>query len=253
MHPGRVDPRTSISTWLPDDVLVKAVIANIPQLILSVLYFNYNALFTAMLMGYEWTSYAVKRKGLRVSHDARGAQRTTYFLQLPYRFGVPLMVLAGTLHWLVSQSIFVVVVEYYDSWGGRGPGYFEWPKWKDEKDLQTLGFSLAPMIAVMVLGGLMVISIVAAGYVPYHCGMPVAGSSSMAISAACQDGNVEMEGYEGGVVGEQGSVAAEEKVQWGVVSTSSDGVGHCAFSSEHVEAPVEGRVYAGVGMGRRLG
>lgn len=38
---------------MPNEVLANAVVANSPQLILSFLYFSYNSLFTAMLMGYE--------------------------------------------------------------------------------------------------------------------------------------------------------------------------------------------------------
>lgn len=38
---------------MPHGLIPNVVIANSPQLILSFLYFSYNALFTAMLMGYE--------------------------------------------------------------------------------------------------------------------------------------------------------------------------------------------------------
>jgi hypothetical protein len=96
-HLGAVDPRTAIPS-MPKGLISNAVIANTPQLGLSFLYFSYNALFTAMLMGYEWISYSHKRKGLRVTHKPSGAQRFTYFLQLPYRFGIPLMILSVTLY-----------------------------------------------------------------------------------------------------------------------------------------------------------
>ncbi|KAH9878106.1 hypothetical protein J1614_003323 [Plenodomus biglobosus] len=222
---GAVDPRTAVM-GMPSSLITNAVAANSPQLILSFLYFSYNALFTAMLMGYEWTSYAFKSKGLRVSSYPTGAQRSTYFLQLPYRFGTPLMVLSGTLHWLVSQSIFLIAIDYYDAFGqplpynpeSLGGGY------------TTLGFSPSAIVTVMVLGSLMMGSIIAIGYVPYRGGMPVAGSCSMAISAACH-------------VEEDGPNAAAEKLQWGVVSVGEDGVGHCAFSTNEVRAPVEGAIY----------
>jgi hypothetical protein len=112
---GAVDPRAVISdSGFPTDMVSLALIANFPQVILSFLYFAYNGLFTAMLMGYEWTSYAYIRKGLRISHRAAGQQRSANFLQLPYRFGIPLVILSGTLHWLVFQSIFVVAIDVYD-------------------------------------------------------------------------------------------------------------------------------------------
>ncbi|CAN9276692.1 unnamed protein product [Alternaria alternata] len=102
---------------------------------------------------------------------------------------------------------------------------------------QTVGFSPPAIIAVLVCGGLMTISIVVLGHIPYRRGMPVAGSSSMAISAACHLTTAEDEANEG--------TASSEKLQWGVVARADNGPGHCAFSPRLVEAPVKGRVYAG--------
>lgn len=53
---------------------------------------------------------ATTRKGLRVTAP-RGEQRSSYFLQLPYRWAVPLMIVSGALHWLMSQTIFPVRLE----------------------------------------------------------------------------------------------------------------------------------------------
>jgi hypothetical protein len=220
---------------MPTDLISNAVIANTPQLVLSFLYFSYNALFTAMLMGYEWVSYSHKRKGLRVTHQPSGAQRSTYFLQLPYRFGIPLMVLSGILHWLVSQSIFLIAIDFYDASGNPGvrptPGAMAY-------DYKTLGYSPPAIISVLVLGVLMVVSIVAFGYLPYKRGMPLAGSCSMAISAACHP----LERVD------NGESIAEKKLQWGVVSTGADGIGHCAFSAKDVGSVVEGKMYGGHAM-----
>jgi hypothetical protein len=237
---GRVDPVTSI-VGLPENLLHLILLANTPQLVLSFLYFSYNALFTAMLLGYEWVSYSQKRKGLRVSHQPSGAQRSTYFLQLPYRFGIPLLILSGTLHWLVSQSIFLTAIEYYNLEGQRSRPSFPDISTKSPVDHTTLGYSPLAIIAVMVLGSLMVISILAFGYIPYTRGMPIAGSCSMAISAACQS----VEQHESG-----GNKISEEKLQWGVVSIGSHEVGHCAFSKNEVEPLVKGRLYAGVARQR---
>jgi hypothetical protein len=199
------------------------LIANLPQVILSFLYFAYNGMFTAMLLGYEWTSYAWKRKGLRVSRVPSGLQRSTYFLQLPYRFGFPLVVLSGTLHWLVSQSIFVVSMDGYDRDG------------KFSTSLNMCGYSPIAMLVVVLLAAAMVATVVGFGYIPYKSGMPLAGSCSLAISAACHpDEDIKGEGF----------ALSEEKLQWGVTSTSTDGIGHCAFTSKEVGQLVEGRLYA---------
>ncbi|KAJ4993561.1 hypothetical protein SVAN01_01109 [Stagonosporopsis vannaccii] len=230
---GAVDPRTLISSGeMPTDMVSLALIANLPQVILSFLYFAYNSLFTAMLMGYEWTSYAHKRKGLRVSRKAAGNQRSTYFLQLPYRFALPLVVLSGTLHWLVSQSIFVVSFDIYDVTGEQITTNIGW-----EYDVvtRTVGYSPVAMLAVITMGILMVAAIVGFGYIPYTPGMPLAGSCSLAISAACHPEKH---------AGSDDGVLSKQKLQWGVVSTGVDGVGHCAFSCEEVGPLLKGRTYA---------
>ncbi|KAF2821148.1 hypothetical protein CC86DRAFT_359821, partial [Ophiobolus disseminans] len=109
---GTLDPRTAINTSVKT-VVGNTLIANAPQVILSLVYFSYNSFCTCMLLGHEWATYARQHKGLRLSGSPRGAQRSTYFLSLPYRFAVPLMTLSGVLHWMVSQSIFFVAIEFY--------------------------------------------------------------------------------------------------------------------------------------------
>lgn len=219
---GVVDPRTAI-IGLSENLLVNVLVANLPQVVLSLLYFSYNGLFTAMLMGYEWTTYGMKRKGLRVSHHPQGDQRSTYFLQLPYRFGTPLMVLSGTLHWLVSQSIFLISIDFYDETGKAYEGR------SIKTNLKTLGYSPIAIVSVIVMATCMVVLIIAFGYIPYRQGMPLAGSCSMAISAACHPVDEDR--------------PSQEKVQWGVVSASNDGIGHCSFSSKPVNTPVKGETY----------
>lgn len=217
----------------PDSTIAKVVLANTPQLIFSLLYFYYNALLTAMLMGYEWVSYAHKRKGLQVSRKPKGAQRCTYFLQLPYRFSIPLLMLSATLHWLVSQSLFLMSIDFYDASGRPGDGRGEDSEFFG---YQTVAYSPLAIISLMVLGGIMVGIIVACGYLPYKRGMPVAGSNSMAISAACHVIDRD-EGDEG--------TASSKELQWGVVRTADDDIGHCAFSPYAVGVPVKGVTYGG--------
>jgi hypothetical protein len=107
---GATDPRTIFQSPL-HTVISNVLVANVPQVVLSFVYLSFNGLFTAMLLGYEWFTYTRQHKGLRVTTQRRASQRSTYFLSLPYRFALPLMVVSGTLHWLVSQSIFLVAIE----------------------------------------------------------------------------------------------------------------------------------------------
>lgn len=75
------------------------------QLGISIAYLAYNGLFTRMLSEREWASFRAEFNVLRVSRP-RGAQRSTYRLQLPYRWSIPLILASGTLHWLVSNCVY---------------------------------------------------------------------------------------------------------------------------------------------------
>ena len=232
---GALDPRALIgSRQLSTDLVALALLANTPQVLLSFLYFAYNGLFTAMLMGYEWVSYAHKQKGLRVSRRPSGMQRSTYSLQLPYRFSITLAVLSGVLHWSVSQSIFVVSFDLYDEFG-EVDDFRQYSASPITPITKTCGYSPIAMLLAVIVGSLMVIALVGFGYIPYRSGMPLAGSCSLAISATCHPVQQSKA---------KDCTLSEEKLQWGVVSTSPDGIGHCAFSSVRVGSLTKGCLYA---------
>ncbi|KAK4561390.1 hypothetical protein LTR86_004707 [Recurvomyces mirabilis] len=67
---GTVDARAVIIDSLPNAGLATEVLlANLPQVICSLLYFAYNGLFTSMLLSHEYSHYMLRhrRKALRVS------------------------------------------------------------------------------------------------------------------------------------------------------------------------------------------
>src|SRR4051812_44621782 len=69
---GAIDIRTIASiSDVPQSILQIALLANTPQIILSICYLMFNALFTSMLTAYEWDNYAQRHKPLRVT-DPRG-------------------------------------------------------------------------------------------------------------------------------------------------------------------------------------
>ncbi|KAJ4983765.1 hypothetical protein SVAN01_10743 [Stagonosporopsis vannaccii] len=210
------------STALLQNVLV----ANTPQLLLSGVYLTLNNVLTRLQLAVEWASYSLRRKGLRVSHDRTGAQRATYFLQLPYRLGVPLMIISTVLHWLVSQSIFLVSIETYDVNG--------LPK-EEEEHIATCGYSPLAIICLLIVSGVVVMFALVQGVkVLRSQGMPLVGSVSVGIAAACHP------------LKEAGD--ASQPLMWGVVSKdveeNEEYIGHCSFSSAAVEMPVEGQLYA---------
>lgn len=79
-----------------------------PQLMLSIGYMALNGLLTRMAAEYEWSMFSVNFRALRVT-DPIGQQKSTYRLQLPYRWSIPIIALSAILHWVYSNSIYVSV------------------------------------------------------------------------------------------------------------------------------------------------
>ena len=206
------DPHSFITGWDVKDLISSVFVANAPQPILSSIYYTYNGLFTAFLLGVEWNSYQSQRKGLRVSDRPRAFQRSSYILQLPKRWALPLMALSAMLHWLCSQSIFLVSIVFDSSVfmvdlsslpgsSGRGSrlddtfrfhcfsAVGDWDTGRSGtciSELFTCGYSPAAILTTFLLGILMVVGLICVGARQYsNAGMPVAGSCSAAISAAC--------------------------------------------------------------------
>ena len=206
--------------------LIRCVMwANMPQLLVSFLYLMYNGLYTSMHMAHEYGGYATERKSLRVTNP-RGTQRSTYWLQLPYAYGVPLMLASATLHWLISQSIFL----------GRVSA---WPNGvqteRPSRTFSGVGYSPLAILCAIVLGSCMLVIVLGMGLRSLPKSIPLAGSCSAALAAATHrpEGDID---------------AAVLPVKWGVAARESEGVGdvgHCCFTSEEVTEPQEGKLYAG--------
>jgi hypothetical protein len=200
------------------------MLANLPQVILSFLYLMYNGLYTSMHMAHEYGGYATERKALRVT-TPRGTQRSTYWLQLPFTYGVPLIIASATLHWLTSQSIFLARVSVWTN-GDQAE--------KPISIASAVGYSPAPILCTVVLGFCMLVVVIGMGARKLPSSIPLAGSCSMALAAAAHRPPSDVD-------------APFLPVKWGVVRESDDaeGVGHCCFTSEEVTEPQEGKLYAG--------
>ena len=199
------------------------LLANFPQTILSFLYLIYNSLFTCMLSGHEWSLFSHHHRTLRVT-SPRPGQRSTYWLQLPYTYAIPLMTLSGLLHWLTSLSIFLARVEISDPFG------------RDiSLTISTVGYSCIAIISVLTLGTLALLTAAGMGYKPFAAEITTVSSCSAAISAACHSMEPGLEGI------------IRKKLRWGDVGIAPGlEVRHLTFSSEEgVRKPVIGDVYAG--------
>ena len=237
------------------NIVANILVANSPQLLLSFLYFAYNGLWTCMLLSHEWFNYAQSAKGLRVT-SSRGEQRSTYRLQLPYRYGIPLMIMSGLLHWLVSQSIFLLLIGAYDvddfkvDWGS----------------FTTCGYSPIAILTSILVGSLTLIVGLLNGFRRYPAtSMPLVASCSAAISAACHpphtDSEAHLKAVGWGVCNredEETEGCAREPDNRDARSQGLEAwrraeeshmeaeVGHCSFTSEPVGPPIEGQYYAGI-------
>ena len=94
------------------------IFVNSWQFGVSLLYLTSNAFISYLLVGNEWAGFAKKRKTLRVT-SPEGIQRSTYFVSIPLRYGIPLMLSMVVLHWTLSQSIFVIRIAAYNWDGSR--------------------------------------------------------------------------------------------------------------------------------------
>lgn len=202
-------------------ILLNAWLANTPQVILSAAYFLVNRICTSLCLAREWNRLSVVRKPLRVTNPT-GNQRSTYFLSLPYRWAIPLTVISGLLHWLLSQSLFLARLEIRDinrnlipSQSRCACGY---------SPLSILIFSLTWIGLLLVVLNLLLRKM--------DQRVPLTKNCSLVISAACHPPPDDVD-------------PQLQSVQWGVVPSRYGGdIGHSTFTSKEVAAPENGKHYA---------
>jgi hypothetical protein len=231
---GKVDQASIVSTWFVDNIrspstqiIASVLVANTPQAILSFVYLQVNALLTSMWLASEYDDFSRERKALRTS-NAKGEQRSTHFLQLPYKVAIPLMVGSGLLHWLISQSIYIAVVARFDING----------ELVEANAIASCGFSPVGILLTVFTAMAVMVAVSSVGWFPRFsgAGMPLVGSCSAAISATCHRPHWDVD-------------ASLKPVMWGVVDQGKIDreFGHCSFSSGHVDPVEDGKLYAGFG------
>lgn len=182
---GQIDPDYylfSADSASNRPLMLNVIIANLPQLLISHIYVYYSGLVTCMLLTREYLSYSKHRKGLRVSVP-HGAQRSTPWLNVPYRFALPFAAGIALLHWSISESIFLVSVDVNDR-----PYLFNGTSNK----INTCGWSPPAVIVALVLWALLMLGLFALGLrKQIVTGMPLASTCSAAISAACHRSTLE--------------------------------------------------------------
>ncbi|KAF0324135.1 hypothetical protein GQ607_008565 [Colletotrichum asianum] len=171
------------------------LVANVPQLYLSFWYLAYNTLITRMEIAREWSRFSTGYRPLRVS-SPRGQQIDTYRLQLPYRQSIPLITASIVLHWLLSNSLFVIVSQgsksffsryYFEMSLNRSDGGYKGdPISLPPNTVVGLGTASLPVLLLAVIGGIMMIIPIILSRKQLAGYMPIVGSNSMAMAAACR-------------------------------------------------------------------
>ncbi|RDW82405.1 hypothetical protein BP6252_03517 [Coleophoma cylindrospora] len=204
--------------------------ANTPQVLFVFFYYMSNRLLTCMLGAYELSRFSFRRRTLRVSYPV-GEQRSTYWLSVPFRYSIPLLIVSTLTHFFISESLFVVRIWVYDWQGNIGGGYANGAGGPYNNQL---GYSAPATITSLILIASILTFVIAMGFKRFPTGLPVVGNNSLAISAACHPLADDVD-------------VAEKSVMWGAVyHESGDTPGHCCFSSLDVEPPIVGQLYAGV-------
>ncbi|KAL4805760.1 hypothetical protein BDV18DRAFT_12883 [Aspergillus unguis] len=222
-------------------ILSMILLANVPQLLVSIAYFTLNALLTGMLGAVEYDSYGLRRQPLRVSWP-RGKQTSTYYLSLPYRYSVPLLLASAVLHWLVSQSLFYAQIVPFDVQGQHIDG----------AETVSCGYAPVAIVFAIVVGGSLFLASILLGLRRFKSSMPLAGQCSAVISAACHvsspsaddDLNHALRPVQWGETGDHvlaysSQIDGLAGVEHGVESSFF----HCSFSAGEVDEPKKGRLY----------
>ncbi|EPS35533.1 hypothetical protein H072_11087 [Dactylellina haptotyla CBS 200.50] len=241
---GKVDVR-NLSTAFYDSFLQIVLIANSPQLLISLFYLLYNGIFTKMALSSEIDKFYKERKYLRVSKPT-GQQRSSFFLELPYRFSVPLMAVSTSMHWLSSQTLFLVSINEWDTLR------------VSEIRRDVLGYSpIGLLLCVVVLLVSILVSLVI-GYLFKNDGVvPAVGSSSAAIGAICHCPDIDTNASLSAVMWGVPSIPKDARSTIELSEASEDGqdtacdqevydgqvVGHCCLTSLPVTLPIEGSYY----------
>lgn len=161
---------------------INAILINSPQLAISIAFVLYDNLIASMFVTCEASKFAKTRKVLRVSCP-RGSQKSTYWLQLPYRYSLPLMMSAVAIHWLISRGVYLTNVKVYNIAGKEVPNRVRF-------GYDTNGLPLL-LAFIMATGLIFVLALLMSR--KFEAEMPIIGTCSLAISAACHPANGDEE------------------------------------------------------------
>ena len=163
--------------WNPDgansltstDIFAAVIMANIPQLCISIAYLLFNNQISRLWQEREWRSFYLRRKLPRTGIASGPGTRSTRWLQLPYLFSALLIGMSICLHWLASQAVFLVE-SYQETFHGM-----------------TIILHVMPLPAIVLacIWTAIVIAISVIYFLPQRSPMPVMCGSARVVLASC--------------------------------------------------------------------
>ncbi|KAK7947830.1 uncharacterized protein PG986_008716 [Apiospora aurea] len=225
---------------------------NMPQLILSFIYLTINMLHTQLQVEKEWNSYGLSYRPLRVSYP-KGQQTSTYWLQLPFRYSIPMIGTSALLHWLIRSDI------EKTAYNERLRNEFRLP----EDTFVGMGYSDTSMFILLLLGPISILSPLLFRQLKIQSDMVFGGTNSLILSAACHIPRAPSQlAIRTGLAyteedGEYLISVSRQPLRWGVRSLPTDlsrdisvendePVMHLSFGTEDhdVQEPQPGGLYA---------
>jgi hypothetical protein len=217
-------------------IISNALIINASQLLVSIVYVTYNSLLTRMLSFNEDSRFAAQRHTVCVSRPA-GEQRSPYYLQVPYRYSIPLLISIALLHWLISRGSYLINIRVDDLSSMEIP----------DRTRYSRGMSPLPLLLAFFLGTKMWIVLFVLKGKHLGRGMPSIGTCSVAISAACHPPTWESadatKGLMYGVVSQELRDHQESVVAF-LSGEHTAGAGDVSFSSGNVQPLVVNSVHS---------
>lgn len=226
---GTINPEIVLSTQNFGTVITVSLLANTPQLVLAIVYYFYNGILVSIFTAREYCFFAFETRHLRVATPA-GDQLGPWLLGMPFGWGIAFNILQTLLHWLISQSLFVVDILISNENGM--PDF-------NRDSILNCGFSPLAVTCALVVILVMFLAIIILGLIKLPRGSPpLAGNCSAAITAACHWRSTN----------ENTPYMA---LKWGCTEVYPDGVGHCSFAPAkddmgnelRIDQPREGLFY----------
>ncbi|PVH78040.1 hypothetical protein DL98DRAFT_636459 [Cadophora sp. DSE1049] len=236
---GRVSQNTMVIYGGGGNADSTAIIANLPQVILALVSFVFMSIMSSLFLAADWSTFAFCPRTLLVSSPV-GKQRGTWLLGAPLGWGAAFLALQTLLHWLLSQSIFVVQINIFNKDGTPVPESAS----QDESrgryaHLSNCGYSPIAIVFSIIAAVVLLLLAVIFYFRRFPAGSPpVVSTCSAAISAACHPLSMNEEWMYG-------------KFRWGADGGVMNGVGHCSIVSDEIwrqgyaRPPIQGSVYAG--------